>query len=305
MRIFDKLKSQALNSISDLANNLQEKLDEAKRNLDDLLLSIQSKSKVETPLSSSQSAKLAESKESAQKDLEGGIYGEEIESLIEMALVDGEITEKEKQILFKKASSMGIDLDEFEMVLEAKLYEKKKAMNISSNTSQTTLKSEENIKANNSSGDSNVVDPKTVLSGHEKELDSSSPLSVLDKYPSKLKTIIYMEISRNENSDCLLGYQKQALLDAAQKYPYVDTFQLLTDAESLKKQFYKDYREQRLCKIFASPNSYFTNTIENCIMEAKLNFSDNPKVMNAVALAEIVLRERKKEEEKEEEKEED
>jgi hypothetical protein len=40
-----------------------------------------------------------------------------------MALADGELTEKEKQVLFKKAESMGIDLDEFEMVLEAKLYE--------------------------------------------------------------------------------------------------------------------------------------------------------------------------------------
>ncbi len=41
-----------------------------------------------------------------------------------MALVDGALTDKEKQILLKNAETMGIDLDEFEMVLEAKLYEK-------------------------------------------------------------------------------------------------------------------------------------------------------------------------------------
>lgn len=52
------------------------------------------------------------------------MYNEELEKLIEMALMDGELTEKEKQILFKKAESFGIDLDEFEMVLDAKLYEK-------------------------------------------------------------------------------------------------------------------------------------------------------------------------------------
>lgn len=52
------------------------------------------------------------------------MYNEKIEKLIEMALLDGELTEKEKQVLFKKAESDGIDLDEFEMVLEAKLYEK-------------------------------------------------------------------------------------------------------------------------------------------------------------------------------------
>ena len=52
------------------------------------------------------------------------MYNEQLEKLIEMALKDGELTEKEKQILFKKAEALGVDLDEFEMVLEAKLYEK-------------------------------------------------------------------------------------------------------------------------------------------------------------------------------------
>lgn len=57
------------------------------------------------------------------------MYNEQLEKLIEMALMDGELTEKEKQVLFKKAEAMGVDLDEFEMVLEAKLYEKTQAMN--------------------------------------------------------------------------------------------------------------------------------------------------------------------------------
>ncbi|MGB1051272.1 MAG: hypothetical protein ACPGYF_04860 [Chitinophagales bacterium] len=59
------------------------------------------------------------------------MYNEQIEKLIEMALMDGELTEKEKQVLFKKAEAMGIDLDEFEMVLDAKLFEKKQAMQAS------------------------------------------------------------------------------------------------------------------------------------------------------------------------------
>lgn len=52
------------------------------------------------------------------------MYNEQIENLINLALSDGELTEKEKQILFKKAEAAGIDLDEFEMVLDAKLFEK-------------------------------------------------------------------------------------------------------------------------------------------------------------------------------------
>ena len=51
------------------------------------------------------------------------LYSEKIEQLINMALADGELTEKEKQILFRRAEAEGIDLDEFEMVLDARLHE--------------------------------------------------------------------------------------------------------------------------------------------------------------------------------------
>ena len=54
------------------------------------------------------------------------MYNEQLEQLIDYALADGELTEKEKQVLFKKAESMGVDLDEFEMVLDARLVELKK-----------------------------------------------------------------------------------------------------------------------------------------------------------------------------------
>lgn len=51
------------------------------------------------------------------------LYDEKIEALIRAALTDGVLTEKEKQILIKKAQMQGIDLDEFEMVLDARLVE--------------------------------------------------------------------------------------------------------------------------------------------------------------------------------------
>ena len=54
------------------------------------------------------------------------MYNEIIEALIKAALADGVLTEKEKQILFKRAQTEGIDLDEFEMVLNARLVELQK-----------------------------------------------------------------------------------------------------------------------------------------------------------------------------------
>jgi hypothetical protein len=50
-----------------------------------------------------------------------GMYDASLEKLIDIALADGVLTEKERKVLFKKAESLGIDLDEFEMVLEARM----------------------------------------------------------------------------------------------------------------------------------------------------------------------------------------
>ena len=58
------------------------------------------------------------------------MYDERIEQLISAALADGVLTEKEKQVLFKKAQEQGIDLDEFEMVVDARLYEIEKAKKV-------------------------------------------------------------------------------------------------------------------------------------------------------------------------------
>jgi hypothetical protein len=60
-----------------------------------------------------------------EKKQEPNMISENLNSLIEFALADGELSEKEKQILFKKAEIEGIDLDEFEIILEAKLFNAK------------------------------------------------------------------------------------------------------------------------------------------------------------------------------------
>jgi len=57
------------------------------------------------------------------------MYNEQLESLIDAALADGVLTEKEKQVLFKRAQTFGIDLDEFEVVLDARLVKLKKEEN--------------------------------------------------------------------------------------------------------------------------------------------------------------------------------
>ena len=50
----------------------------------------------------------------------------EIDNLINMALADGEVTEKERAVILRKAESLGIDKDEVEMILDGKIAMMKK-----------------------------------------------------------------------------------------------------------------------------------------------------------------------------------
>lgn len=45
----------------------------------------------------------------------------EIENLINMALADGNVTEKERGVILRKAEALGLDKDEVEMILDGKL----------------------------------------------------------------------------------------------------------------------------------------------------------------------------------------
>lgn len=52
------------------------------------------------------------------------MYDDKLEALISVALADGTLSEKERQVLFKTAREQGIDLEEFEMVLQARILER-------------------------------------------------------------------------------------------------------------------------------------------------------------------------------------
>lgn len=52
---------------------------------------------------------------------------EQLEKYIDFALADGVLTDKEKKVLQRKAQELGVDQDEFEMVLDAKLHLAQKA----------------------------------------------------------------------------------------------------------------------------------------------------------------------------------
>ena len=110
MGIFDSLKEKALEQAQQLASKAQAELQGSKFRASNETVS----EVTEQPTQNAQQEETSISQ----------LYDPRLEQLINAALADGVLTEKEKQVLYKKAEALGIDLDEFEMVLDAKLYEK-------------------------------------------------------------------------------------------------------------------------------------------------------------------------------------
>jgi len=76
------------------------------------------------------------------------MYSQRIEKLIEFALIDGVLSEKEREVLLSKAKAEGLDIDEFEMVLEARLFEKQNCLESINNKNE--IDTEKEIKKSNS-----------------------------------------------------------------------------------------------------------------------------------------------------------
>ena len=66
----------------------------------------------------------------------------EIENLINMALADGEVTEKERAIILRKAESLGLDQDEIAMILDGKIALMKKEQNVVQETPKSEKEGE-------------------------------------------------------------------------------------------------------------------------------------------------------------------
>ena len=70
----------------------------------------------------------------------------EIENLINMALADGEVTEKERGIILRKAEALGLDRDEVEMILDGKIEIQKKELSHSQSSKENTSNKAGDIK---------------------------------------------------------------------------------------------------------------------------------------------------------------
>jgi len=153
----------------------------------------------------------------------------EIEKLIDLALADGQITEKERNVILKKASELGVDSDEVEMTLDGKLHQ----MEVSKPKQKEKVG---NIKTCPACGASvKSFDVVCADCGHE--FTSTNANSTIKNLELKIETERSKYIKRNseaEGGDNWAGHEfdKEELPRILKNYPIPNTKEDLLEAFS-------------------------------------------------------------------------
>ena len=132
----------------------------------------------------------------------------EIERLIDLAISDGEITDKERSVILKKAEKLGEDPDEVEMILDARLHESKKLnIKVKIGDNKTCPSCGESVKS---------FQLNCSSCGHE--FSNTKGAKIIDDFNNGLKTL-------TRKSESEIDYKK--IIE------YVKTFNIPIDKESL------------------------------------------------------------------------
>lgn len=226
------------------------------------------------------------------------MYSEEIEKLIKYALVDGKVSEKEREILVRKAVEGGIDKDEFEMVLDARIYEANE-QNAASPEPQEPLKGKPKSVVKCPSCQAHIDSYSTACEYCGKDVtgrDSNASIQYLFELLTKA------ESERKEESDSILGSIGNAFAEAFSEGPdkidrkkmeiissfpipttKADMLEFLSLAYPKAKQagniFTRNSDKNKLHNQFAM---VWKNKCKQIIIKAKFSMKDDPETLNEV-----------------------
>lgn len=116
----------------------------------------------------------------------------EIEKLVQMAIVDGQVTAKEREIILRKAEKLGLDVDEVEMYLESFINSNKS--NTNSEINQEVPENREIKTPKKDVYKAREFNPKTVKHIEPALLDKESELKFNIEELNTSKTVLLEEL---------------------------------------------------------------------------------------------------------------
>ena len=224
------------------------------------------------------------------------MYNEKLETLITAALADGVLTDKEKNLLFKKAETMGIDRDEFELVLEGRLAKRKKEMEAQAPQAAKPAKKEGAIPQEL---DDLIKEYLTdgIISAKERQvlLNKAQALGLnvdevdlyIDAQQQKADQSVAAAVSKRRGKTC--PYCGESIPELTDKCPYCGKNITPEASEELKRlihdlQYYLERYIQR-------PRDGRKAEVESYIRKAKMYYGNNPKVQCLVEETEESIKE--------------
>ncbi len=206
------------------------------------------------------------------------MYDERIEALIKAAISDGKLTGKEKLILFRRAEALGIDLEEFEMVLESRLAEVQKAEALQKHQRQIELE-----KAKMAAAQANPYAPQTNKMGFVKKCPACGAIvnNFLGSCPSCGLEFVGVRASSvaqdlfellkevDEKNGFFQSYRKKITIIT--NFPIPNTKEDLLDIIVSLEPKARDYTMTQKDLCIAYLRKY-----EECINKAELLFPDDP-----------------------------
>lgn len=220
---------------------------------------------------------------------------QEIIDLIEIAIADGEITEKERSIILRKAEALGEDEDEVEMILEGKLAMlKKQAKPIMENAGNI-------IKCPQCKADIPSFSTKCEYCGHEfRNLERSKTVrDLLDELMSvdKGKTFFrsggLFDMASQEDNDRMAKEATERKVQIINLFPVPnskeDILEFLSvgipNAKQVKKGISSYFSSERWTHasnsnvISQQINKAWKSKCEQIIMKAKFSMKNDPKTL--------------------------
>ncbi len=182
----------------------------------------------------------------------------EIENLIKIALADGQVTDKEREIILRKAEKLGLDLDEVEMYLEGILDSNKQ--DNSSTLTQATSPSLGSKTLKNDTFSDRKFTPKKVKQIERAQLNKENELE--------------LKISELSDSKKVLFNNLEKLIDEI-RIPQRDLVKIKSSFDKQLNSIKEDYKKNANIKL-----GKFINEINTAIAKkfggGKLNF-DKPE----------------------------
>jgi len=189
------------------------------------------------------------------------MYNQQLEELIDAALADGVLTEKEKEILFRRAEAFGIDRDEFEMVLDARVSKLK------------------------------AIAPKSNKMGDVKKCPACGATVSADMVSCPECGYAFSDISANQSSQQLA--EKLRECSTWEREQIITTFPVPNAKADLL-----EFLTSMIPRCFAKEKGYggdisnaYRQKVEECINKANVSFPNDPQFQGLIARYEKMKKE--------------